>query len=87
LGVFGAPPPLFLMDSGTEIEIATRAMDKYAYYNCFRCGNAYFGGEERCAAAASQDFNPEDLVCGACVRGPAMQECPKHGTDFLEFKW
>ena len=44
------------------------AMDRYAYYVCFKCGKAYFGGEARCdlEAGAGDDFNPEELVCGGC---------------------
>ena len=44
------------------------AMDRYAYYVCFKCGKAYFGGEARCdlEAGAGDSFNPEELVCGGC---------------------
>ena len=43
-------------------------MDRYAYYVCFKCGKAYFGGEARCdlEAGAGDAFNPEELVCGGC---------------------
>mgnify|MGYP001314628556 CR=1 FL=1 len=43
-------------------------MDRYAYYVCFKCGKAYFGGEARCdlGAGAGDAFNPEELVCGGC---------------------
>ena len=43
-------------------------MDRYAYYVCFKCGKAYFGGEARCDidAGAGDTFNPEELVCGGC---------------------
>merc|ERR1719383_602850 len=39
------------------------AMDRYAYYVCFKCGKAYFGGEARCdlEAGAGDAFNPENL--------------------------
>ena len=64
------------------------ALDKYAYYPCFKCKKAYFGGEQYCAAAAGADFDPSELVCGSCVGGcDAAQMCPKHGVDYLEFKW
>ena len=44
------------------------AMDRYAYYVCFKCGKAYFGGEARCdlEAGGGDTFNPEELVCGGC---------------------
>ena len=42
-------------------------MERYAYYVCFKCGKAYFGGEARCDIEAGGDsFNPEELVCGGC---------------------
>ena len=43
-------------------------MDRYAYYVCFKCGKAYFGGEARCdlEAGGGDTFNPEELVCGGC---------------------
>jgi E3 ubiquitin-protein ligase MYCBP2 len=62
-------------------------MDKYAYYTCFKCDKAYFGGEYACAAArGGDDYDPSELVCGACVGGAPASVCPKHGTDFLEYK-
>ena len=45
-------------------------MDRYAYYVCFKCGKAYYGGEAQCDADAgranAEDYNPEELVCGGC---------------------
>ena len=43
-------------------------MERYAYYVCFKCGKAYFGGEARCdiEAGGGDTFNPEELVCGGC---------------------
>jgi len=64
------------------------AMERYAYYVCFKCGKAYFGGEARCDldAGAGDAFNPEELVCGGCSDVSQAQMCPKHGTDYLEYK-
>ena len=77
------------------------AMDRYAYYVCFKCEyytvyfqqrvansllldiiilyltlmfliitgkKAYYGGEARCEEQAAQadDYDPSELVCGAC---------------------
>ena len=79
-------------------------MDRYAYYVCFKCGKAYFGGEARCdlEAGGGDAFNPEELVCGGCSdvsqvscmmvifdvyeEHSQAQMCPKHGTDYLEYK-
>ncbi|CAB1328281.1 unnamed protein product, partial [Coregonus sp. 'balchen'] len=44
------------------------AMNRYAYYVCYKCKKAYFGGEARCDAEAGQgdDYDPSELICGAC---------------------
>lgn len=49
---------------------------------------AYYGGEARCdiELGGSGDFDPSELVCGACSDVSRAQMCPKHGTDFLEYK-
>nr|XP_055071382.1 E3 ubiquitin-protein ligase MYCBP2 isoform X4 [Misgurnus anguillicaudatus] len=64
------------------------AMNRYAYYVCFKCKKAYFGGEARCDAEAGQgdDYDPRELICGACSDVSRAQMCSKHGTDFLEYK-
>ena len=36
-------------------------------------------------ADAGDEFNPEDLVCGGCSN-LSQEVCPKHGTDYLEYK-
>lgn len=82
-------------------------MSKYAYYQCYKCNKAYFGGEAQCQADAGdvsyhaihitryitrgttfcvfQEFDPADLVCGGCSN-LSQEVCPKHGTDYLEYK-
>lgn len=64
------------------------AMERYAYYVCSKCSKAYYGGEARCDAEAGigDDYDPNELVCGACSDVSRAQMCPKHGTDFLEYK-
>ncbi|XP_041356631.1 E3 ubiquitin-protein ligase MYCBP2-like isoform X3 [Gigantopelta aegis] len=63
------------------------AMERYAYYVCFKCFKAYYGGEARCDEQAGADnYDPKELVCGACSDVSRAQMCPKHGTDFLEYK-
>ncbi|XP_019855060.1 PREDICTED: E3 ubiquitin-protein ligase MYCBP2-like isoform X1 [Amphimedon queenslandica] len=64
------------------------AMWKYAYYVCYKCKKAYYGGEAHCAeAVGSDDYDPTELVCPSCSNtGGQLQVCPKHGTDFLEYK-
>ncbi|XP_037071412.1 E3 ubiquitin-protein ligase MYCBP2-like [Pollicipes pollicipes] len=69
-------------------QLAAFAMDRYAYYVCSKCQKAYYGGEARCdaALAGGDDYDPSELVCGACSDVSRAQLCPKHGTDFLEYK-
>nr|AOV18880.1 myc binding protein 2 [Lymnaea stagnalis] len=64
------------------------AMDRYAYYVCFKCNKAYYGGEARCdeAIGGGDDFDPSELVCGGCSDVSRAQMCAKHGADFLEYK-
>ena len=49
-------------------DAAAFAMERYAYYVCFKCGKAYYGGEARCEEQAGNvdDYDPAELVCGAC---------------------
>ena len=44
------------------------AMERYAYYVCYKCEKAYYGGEVRCEEQAAQvdEYDPAELVCGAC---------------------
>lgn len=65
---------------------ALYAMDRYAYYVCYKCNKAYYGGEARCDAEIGENYDPTELVCGACSDVARAQMCPKHGTDFLEYK-
>ena len=62
------------------------AMDKYNYYQCHSCEKPYFGGERQCGVAAGDSFDPAELICPGCAAGDAAQICPKHGTDYLEYK-
>ncbi|XP_037938854.1 E3 ubiquitin-protein ligase highwire [Teleopsis dalmanni] len=67
-------------------DVTNLAMDRYAYYVCFKCQKAYYGGEARCDVEVGEKFNPEELVCGGCSDVARAQMCLKHGTDFLEYK-
>jgi len=64
------------------------AISKYAYYLCYKCNKAYYGGEIRCELEADlkDNFEERELVCGACSDVTRAQICTKHGTDFLEYK-
>ena len=64
------------------------SLDRYTYYLCFKCNEPYYGGEARCldAVIVSDEYDPSELVCGGCSNVTQAQICPKHGTDYLEFK-
>ena len=65
---------------------------KLSYYECFKCKQPYFGGMKDCENAQEenkQEFKKEDLVCASCSAvaiGGGVQNCPKHGLDYIEFK-
>lgn len=44
------------------------ALDRYAYYVCYKCSKAYYGGEVRCEeqAGGADHYDPAELICGAC---------------------
>ena len=69
-------------------DAANYAMERYAYYVCSKCKKAYYGGEARCDAelGVGDNYDPSELVCGGCSDVSRAQMCPKHGTDFLEYK-
>lgn len=64
------------------------SLDRYTYYLCFKCDSPYYGGEARCldAVNVSDEYDPSELVCGGCSNVTQAQICPRHGTDYLEFK-
>ena len=45
------------------------ALYKLAYYQCFKCKCAYFGGMKDCIQAQQegQQYKPEELVCSKCA--------------------
>lgn len=66
---------------------ADYAMDKFAYYPCFQCKKPYFGGQRRCdAGEQNRPFDPKDLICGACAGGALATTCPRHGSEYIEYK-
>ena len=67
------------------------AMARLSYYTCFKWGCFYYGGLKEWGNMLEADgnFNPEELVWGKwSSEGLAGQvDCPKHGKEFIEFKW
>ncbi len=57
---------------------------------CFKCQQPYFGGMKACDQVNDyENFKKEELVCGKCAAvavGGGDKTCPKHGTDFIEYK-
>jgi hypothetical protein len=63
------------------------AVHRYAYYQCFRCKQPFFGGLYECVAAGQQDaaHDPSELLCSNC--NPLLQDqCPTHGKEYMQFK-
>ena len=50
----------------------------------------FFGGRRQCEEIAQEnadgEFKPEELQCGACVSGKDINNCQKHGQEYLEYK-
>ncbi len=72
-------------------DLQNYSMFKLAYYQCFKCKCAYFGGLKDCLRAQQegQEYKPEELVCSKCSAsqvGAGVVDCKKHGTDYIEFK-
>lgn len=70
---------------GKELDYA---MAIYAYYECYKCKDTYFGGHKDCQQAMDEggkDFNPKELICANCCEIP-IENCGKHGKEFIEFK-
>lgn len=64
------------------------ALAIYAYYCCYKCKKPYFGGHKDCQQAmddGNKEFDEKELVCANCCEIP-VDNCPKHGSEFIEFK-
>ena len=66
-------------------------MDRFCFYECFRCHNVYFGGKKECEDNSDQMQNPSELLCPDCPANPSdvkpgSKNCPAHGIDFIEYK-
>merc|ERR1712037_1035837 len=68
-------------------DVRKKALMRLEYEGLSKC-EAVSTGEARCDldAGAGDAFNPEELVCGGCSDVSQAQMCPKHGTDYLEYK-
>ena len=69
----------------------TWAYYNFAFYQCNRCKNPYYGGRSRCdmdLGDGNNNFDPKELICGGCLTREIgnSQSCFIHGTEFIEFK-
>jgi len=62
------------------------ALHEFDYMMCFKCSKPYFGGKHMCRAAGGPKFDKSELVCAACQPMAADAACPKHGTDFIQWR-
>mmetsp|Transcript_18614 Transcript_18614/g.26102 ORF Transcript_18614/g.26102 Transcript_18614/m.26102 type:complete len:576 (+) Transcript_18614:22-1749(+) len=62
------------------------ALYRFSYFPCYKCQKPYFGGERACEAARADDFDPKELICGACVDPSKKSSCTIHGTEYIEYK-
>lgn len=63
------------------------ALQNMRYFSCYNCTSPFFGGMRLCGAAGQDTHNPEELLCAACLPpSVGVTVCPKHGSDYIEFK-
>jgi hypothetical protein len=62
------------------------ALHLFLFFTCFKCKSPYFAGGYQCQGNEA-DFDPADLVCGACQpKSENVRECKTHGTEWIGFK-
>ena len=64
-------------------------MHTFAYYECSKCSNPYYGGRHECADDLEADggqkkWDRNELVCPKCLPFATVSECHIHGSDFIE---
>ena len=69
------------------------AMDKFAYYLCFKCNDPYYVGMKRCLAAGDNpddSMDAEHFVCLSCRDDENFEShaenCEIHGNQYIEYK-
>lgn len=66
------------------------AMDRLAFYQCYKCTRPYFGGLKECGDNLEENgqFDKKELICGACSQGDfkGKQNWDVHGADYIEWK-
>lgn len=67
------------------------ALSHFAFYQCYKCKEPYYGGMKRCdqnEGDGNQNFNDKDLICGKCSTNkfPKGKECKIHGNEYIAYK-
>ena len=69
------------------------AMNKFAYYLCFKCNEPYFVGMNQCLAAGDNpddDMDKEHFICISCRDDKNFEQhkanCEIHGSEYIEWK-
>ena len=70
---------------GNEVGYAEHT---YAFFMCYECKKPYFGGAKECKAQDddSNNVDPKDLICNECQHIDSVDECKKHGPEYLAYK-
>jgi E3 ubiquitin-protein ligase MYCBP2 len=67
-------------------------MHTFAYYECSKCSNPYYGGRHECEddleaeGGQRRKWDRNELVCPRCLPFATKSECHIHGSDFIEYK-
>ena len=72
-------------------KLAEFSLKNCTFYECFDCGQPYFGGMEDCLQAMQNEneLQKEDLLCKKCLTnemGFGLAICEKHGNEFIDWK-
>ncbi len=67
-------------------DVVAFAMHEFLFYMCYKCKKPYFAGNYSCQEADDGKFDPKELLCGGCQPATDVQNCPKHGTEWIAFK-
>jgi len=69
------------------------AMNKFAYYLCYKCDNPYYVGLKQCLAAGDNpddDMSAEYFICLSCRDNDNIasnpSHCKIHGSEYIEYK-
>jgi len=72
----------------TDREKMEYAYLNFAYYQCYRCHEPYFGQCDMNLGDGNDSFNEQELVCGSCLTKEFgdKHSCPIHAAEYVEYK-